>query len=147
MIGRPPPTDDTPPDQGATRTTSSTTPDTLNGATSAVPPGATGFTSSASVVAPRPAPLDLPEVLDVGDVAAVFHLTRSGARRGILRGDFGAYSAIGRRLYLLRADVLESLRSRQVRPDPRPSAPPVPDAAPWAKILLRRGRRSPPAGT
>gem|GEM_PF-4096647 len=90
---------------------------------------------------------DLPEVLDLGDVASAFHMTRSGARRAVLRGDFGPYSTIGRRVFLRRTSVLDTMVVRETKPTGRAGPPPVPEAPAWAKILLRRGRRSTATGT
>lgn len=89
-----------------------------------------------------PDPTTLPEVMDLAAVATAFRMTRSGARRAVLRGDLGPYSRVGRRIFLRRVSVLDALKSREVVPPPR-DPPPVPVAPEWARGLLRRGRRAP----
>jgi hypothetical protein len=51
------------------------------------------------------------------DVALVFGLpSEDAARRAILRGDFGPYVRIGRRIVLRRDSMAAHLASREVRP-------------------------------
>lgn len=88
------------------------------------------------------APAVLAEVLDLGAVAAAFGMTRSGARRAVIRGDFGPYFNVGRRIFLRRESMLEAVKAREVTPTPRPGPPPVPEPPAWARDLLRRGSRA-----
>lgn len=90
----------------------------------------------------RPSSTMLPDVLDLGAVAVAFGMTRSGARRAVLRGDLGPYSRIGRRVFLRRDSILSALKAREVTPAPRPGPPPIPAPPEWARALLRRGRHS-----
>lgn len=81
------------------------------------------------------------DVLDLGALAALFGMTRSGARRALLRGDLGPYFTVGRRLFVRRAAMLAAVQAREVTPQPRPEPLPVPVAPEWARDLLRRGGR------
>lgn len=59
----------------------------------------------------------LPEVLGLREIAAVFGFrTRSGARRAAIRGDFGAFARVGRKLIFRRESVLAALASREATP-------------------------------
>ena len=87
----------------------------------------------------HPSPAALPEVLDLGAVALAFGMTRSGARRAVVRGDLGPYFTVGRRLFLRRDAMLAAVAARETVPTPRPAPPPVPVAPEWARTLLKRG--------
>lgn len=71
----------------------------------------------------------LPEILLVPDIALVYGLTDSAARKAILRGDCGRYVRIGRRLAVRRESFLAALEANEI--DPRS---PLPYLA-----ILRRG--------
>jgi hypothetical protein len=59
----------------------------------------------------------LPEVLLSPDIALLMGgVAASTARRAVLRGEFGPYLRIGRRLALRRESVLEALAAREVHP-------------------------------
>jgi hypothetical protein len=82
------------------------------------------------------------DVLDIAGIANEFRMTRSGARRALKRGDFGAYFLVGRRAFVRRASMLAAVAAREVTPAPR-SPIPIPEAPEWAKALMRpraRGR-------
>lgn len=81
------------------------------------------------------------DVLDLGALAVMFGMTRSGARRALLRGDLGPFFTVGRRLFVRRAAMLAAVQAREVSPEPRPEPLPVPVAPEWARDLLRRGGR------
>ena len=93
---------------------------------------------------PIPAdPAAIPEVLDLAAIGRLFGMTRSGARRVVLRGELGPHFTVGRRLFLLRKMMLAAIEKRQEHPAPR-DPPPVPVPPPWAVALMRRGRRRTP---
>ena len=52
----------------------------------------------------------LPPVLFVRDIARVLGLSRSGARKAVLRGDCGAYTRVGKRLAVSRQSFEAALR-------------------------------------
>ncbi len=83
-------------------------------------------------------PGPLPEVLDLAAVGRAFGLTRSGARRAVLRGELGPFFTVGRRMFLRRDSLLAAVAAREVTPAPA-APPPVPEAPEWASRLLRRG--------
>lgn len=65
----------------------------------------------------RAAGLLSPPWLTPADVRAAFRLrTESGARKAILRGDFGPYVRRGRRLYVLKESLLAHLHAQRVDP-------------------------------
>jgi hypothetical protein len=75
----------------------------------------------------------LPEVLLVPDLAAVLGgLTPSATRRAVLRGDFGPFVRIGRRLAVRREALLDALAARELDP-----------AATHHPRVLRDDRREP----
>jgi hypothetical protein len=92
-----------------------------------------------------PDPARLPEVMDLGAIASAFGMTRSGARRAVLRGEFGPYFRVGRRAFVRRDSMLDTFTAREVHTTPIGVAP-VPVAPEWAMDLLRRGRRRPSKG-
>ena len=55
----------------------------------------------------------LPELLLVPDVALALDISRSGARKAIVRGDFGPFLRLCRRLAVRRESFLETLRARE----------------------------------
>jgi hypothetical protein len=71
----------------------------------------------------------LPEILLTSDVALVLDLSLSGARKAIVRGDFGPYLRLCRRLAVRRESFLEALRGREL-------------AAPGRFSVLKRGAPS-----
>jgi len=84
-------------------------------------------------------PLD-GEVVSLDALAAVFGMTASGARRAVLRGEFGPYFRVGRAMFLRRTSILAALAAREVDPGPPPDAPPIPEAPAWARESLRPRR-------
>jgi hypothetical protein len=72
---------------------------------------------------------NLPEVLRVEDVAAVFGVKLGAARKAIVRGWCGPYSRVGRRLFVRRESFLAAFKSREVQPPaiPSPHFTPLPD--------------------
>jgi len=61
----------------------------------------------------------LPEVLLAPDVSQLMGgVTDSAARRAILRGAFGPYVRIGRRLAVLRSSLLSHLQASAVAAEP-----------------------------
>lgn len=88
-----------------------------------------------------PSPATLPEVLDLGAIGAAFGMTRNGARRAVLRGDYGPYFTIGRRIFVRRESMLAAFKAREITATSRVGPLPVPEAPAWAVSLLKRGRR------
>lgn len=59
---------------------------------------------------------DLPLLLFVPDIAAATRVRESAARKAVLRGDYGAYLRLGRRLALRRETFLAALKAREIDP-------------------------------
>ena len=103
---------------------------------------------AAEVAAEAARSLWLPEVCFVPDLSAAFGREGKGmhagaVRRLILRGDLGPYGRLGRRLYVLRASLLQHLAERAAlpeRPSPRALPRPRPDLVEALTPRPRRGR-------
>jgi len=58
----------------------------------------------------------LPVILFIPDVARVTQVAQSAARKAVLRGRYGAYLRLGRRLAVLRSTFLKALQRQEVAP-------------------------------
>ena len=91
--------------------------------------------------APLGAPPTLPEILAIEDLARALHVSRKTARRKATSGQLGPWTRIGRRIYITRETLMDTLaRPSTVPTAPRPS-PSVPHPDPSIVARLCRGRR------
>ncbi len=85
----------------------------------------------------------LPEIMFVPDVALATGTGDSAARKAIVRGDYGPYFRVGRRLAVLHESFIAALKAREIEPGlPQHAAkPPRPNRKFVEMLENRRGRR------